>query len=122
MLETMNMTRTSTDSGLGRPTCPERAFVLAGLALAPLATGVALASGAGLAAAGPAWLAALAWTVLASLACALRRGFRHRDWSAFHSRGCAGDGGELDEWASRTGRYAWLGNHEDRLREDDGLR
>ena len=69
----------------------------------------------------PFWLAALAWTALASLAGALVRGFRHGDWSAFRGHRFPDNGGELDEWSARTGRYAWLGEMEERLRDDDGL-
>ena len=67
----------------------------------------------------PLWLVAIAWTVLASLAGALLRGFRHGDWSAFRRHGFPEDDGEADEFASRTGRYQWLGDQEDRLLHDD---
>ena len=102
----------------GRPTWRERAFVLAPLGIAA----VAIALGAGVEVYAPLWLAALAWTIAASLACALRRGLRHGDWSAFRGHDLPRDDGEMDEWAARTGRYAWLGDHEDRLRDDDHLR
>ncbi len=69
----------------------------------------------------PLWLAALAWTVLASLAGALARGFRQGGRSAFRSHRFPEDRGEDDEWAARTGCYAWLGDHEDRLRDDRHL-
>ena len=67
----------------------------------------------------PFWLATLAWTALASLAGALLHGLRDGDWSAFRGHRVPGDAGELDEWAAGTGRYAWLGEVEDRLRDDD---
>ena len=92
--------------------------MLGPLAIAALAT--ALGAETGIVA--PLWLAAIAWTVLASLAGALLGGFRHGDWSSFRGHRFPDDGGELDEWASRTGRYAWLGEMEDRLRDDDRLR
>ena len=62
--------------GAPRSTRTERAVVLAGFALAALWTAVAAASGADPEAVGAAWLAAVLWTVFASLACALRA--RHR--------------------------------------------
>ena len=95
------------------------AAVLGPLALAVLATGAALGSGADTAFLGPLWLAAVAWTVLASLAGALLRGFRHDDWSAFRRHRFPEDDGDIDEFASRTGRYDWLGEEEDRLLHDD---
>ena len=121
------MTGTFTDSpgapapaGTGRRTTgAERAFVLGGLCLAALYTAASLALGAGAEAIGPLWMAAIGWTVLASLAGALRRGFRHRDWSAFGGHAFPEDDGEIDEWSSRTGRYSWLGDMEDRLLHDD---
>ena len=106
------MTRTSTDSR-SRTTWRERLFVLGGLALAALCTAASLALGAGAEAIGPLWMAAIAWTVLASLAGALRRGFRHRDWSAFRRHEFP-DNGELIDWTTRTGRYAYL-----RIREEN---
>ena len=95
-----------------------RLVVLGPLAAAALAT----AFGAEANVLAPLWLAAIAWTVLASLAGALWRGFLHGDWSAFRCHRFPEDGGELDEWAARTGRYEWLGDHEDRLRDHDHLR
>ena len=121
------MTATFTPS-TGAPTPPaaprratwrERAFVLGGLGLAALCTAATLASGADTAHVGPLWMAAIAWTVVASLAAALRRGFRHRDWSAFGRHEFPENDGDIDEWASRTGRYSWLGDMEDRLLHDD---
>ena len=68
------MTGTSADSRTG---WRAPVLVLGPLALAALATG----AGADTALLAPLWLAAIAWTVLASLAGALGRGFRHGDWS-----------------------------------------
>jgi len=101
----------------GRRSWPARVIVLGPLAVAALAT----AFGTEPNVLAPLLLAAIAWTVLASLAGALVRGFRHGDWSSFRGHRFRDDGGELDEWASRTGRYEWLGDHEDRLRDDDRL-
>ena len=100
------MTRTSTDSR-PRSTGAERAFVLAGFALAALCTAVSLTSGAGVEHIGPLWLAAVLWTVPGSLACALRRGIRRGDWSAFRRYRLPGDG-EIVDWSTKTGAYAYL--------------
>ena len=94
--------------GVSRPTLVERAVVLAGLALAAIWTAVCAATGAGMEAVGAAWLAALAWAVLSSLVLALRRGFRDRDWSAFHRHELTDDRDERADWASKTGRYAYM--------------
>lgn len=102
-----------------RTTTGERVFVLAGIGAASLYTIGSLALGAGTETIGPLWLAAVAWTALASLAGALDRGLRRRDWSSFRGHRFPDDGGELDEWASRTGRYEWLGDLEDRPRDGD---
>ena len=113
------MARTmSTQSG-PRAAWRARGAVLGPLALAVLATGAAPGSGADTALLGPLWLAAIAWTVLASLAGALLRGVRHGDWTAFGRHRFPDDDGEIDEWTSRTGRYDWLGEDEDRLLHDD---
>ena len=78
----------------------ERLFVLGGLVLAALFTAASpvLRTGAGLA-----WIAAIAWTVLASLAAALWQGFRHRDWSAFRGYEFPEDREEEIDWSTRTG-------------------
>ena len=106
-----------------RPTTwRERVFVLGGLGLAALYTAAALALGADAEPIGPLWLAAVGWTVIASIAHVLWLVLRHRDWSAFHDYEPPEDDGEADEWAARTGRYAYLRDHEERLRDDDWLR
>ena len=117
------MTRTSTDS-TRRSTWRERTLVLAGPGVAMLATAAAHASGAGIELLAPVWLAALAWTVLASLAGALWRGFRRRDWSAFHDYELPDGRDERIDWATRTGRYAHLRIQEEheRLMRSDPLR
>lgn len=127
----MNMTRTSTtqdgspdpNRGIRRTTWRVHAFVLGPLALAVVYTTAALALGRGAGHVGPLWVAAISWTVASSLAGALWRGFRHGDWSAFSSYELPEDGGDMDEFISRTGRYSWLGEMEDQqLRQDDHLR
>ena len=115
------MTRTSTDSR-SRTTWRERLFVLGGLMLAAIWTAASLASGAGGELIGPAWMAAIAWTVLASLAGALRRGFRHRDWSAFRSYELPDGRDQRLDWDTRSGTCAWMRDWEDRQRRDDHLR
>ena len=100
------MTRTSTDSR-PRATGAERAFVLAGFALAALCTAVSLALGSGVEHIGPLWLAAVLWTIPSSLACALWRGIRRGDWSAFRRYRLPGDG-ELVDWTTRTGQYSYM--------------
>ena len=103
------MARTFNDqTGPSRPTRRERAVVLGGFALAALWTAVAAASGAGLETAGTAWLAAVLWTVPASLACALRRGFRHADWSAFRNRDLDCGRDERIDAATQSGQYAFI--------------
>ena len=97
-----------------RPTPAERAVVLGGFALAVLYTAVSAAAGTGLEAAGALWLAALAWAVLSSLALALRRGVRDRDWSAFRRHELRDGRDDRIDWVSKTGRYAHLRDWEDR--------
>ena len=111
-----------------RSTWRERAFVLGGLALALPATAVSLALGPDGEVVGFIWLVAVAWTAFASLACALRSGLLHGDWSAFRGRGhrhaCLPDtNGESFDWNTRTGAFAYMRIEEDRerLRDDDGL-
>ena len=57
--------------------------------------------------AGAAWAIAIAWAVVFSLALALRRGLRRRDWSAFRRHRLPGNGETLD-WSTRTGAYAYM--------------
>ena len=119
------MTRTfTTQDGSAAPavrptTWRVRAFVLGGLALAAVYTAAALGLDAGVEHIDPLWMAAIAWTVAASLAGALWRGFRHRDWSAFSGYELPETDGAVNEWALRTGRYSWLREMEDELLHDD---
>jgi hypothetical protein len=68
-----------------RHTWRERAFVLGGIGVAAAVTAISLALGADLEPVGPVWAAAVGWTVLATIAHALWRGFRRGDWSAFRN-------------------------------------
>ena len=113
------MTRTSADFGRPRAGWRARSIVLGPLAVAALATAAAFASGAGVGIAGPLWVAAIAWTVLASLAGALLRGVRHGDWSAFGRYTLPDGRDDRIDWISRTGAYAYLREEEDRRRRDD---
>ena len=95
--------------------------MLGGFALAALCTAWSIAAGAGIETVAAAWLAAGAWAFLSSLALALRRGLRDRDWSAF--RRCELPDGRDDriDWSTRTGRYAYMriaDEHERLMRRD----
>ena len=96
------MTHTST--ARQRHSRRERSFVLGGFAVAALYTAGALVLDAGLDIAGPLWLAAVVWTVPSSLAVALRRGFVHRDWSAFREYRLP-DNTDTIDWSTKSG--AW---------------
>ena len=109
-------------SALSRSTGGERAVVLGGFAVAALYTAVSVVLGAGTEAVGAVWLTAIAWTVLSSLALALalRRGLRCRDRSAFRHYELP-DNGELVDWTTQTGEYAYVPiaeEHERLMRED----
>ena len=120
------MTGTFDASGAAAPrriTWTARAIVLGPLGIALLATAAALILGAGADLIGPLWMAAIAWTVLSSLAGALWQGFRHHDWSAFGRYELPDGRDERIDWISRTGRYAHLRDWEDsHLHDDDHLR
>ena len=87
-----------------RTTWRERALVLGGFALAVLYTVVSAAAGFDMDVAGLLWLAAVLWTVPTSLALALRRGFRDRDWSAFRGHQLPDDT-ELVDWSTKSGTW-----------------
>ena len=119
------MTRTATPRG-GAPHRPvrriawrARALVLGGLALAAVYTAAALVLDAGAEHMAPLWMATIAWTVAASFAGGLWRGFRHGDWSAFSGYELPEDDDEMDEWLSRTGRYSSLRDLEEELLHDN---
>ena len=70
---------------------------------------------------GPLWFAAIAWTVIAAIAHALRQGFRHGDWSAFRGYEFPDDGDGFD-WSTQSGAYAFMRiaeEHERLMREGD---
>ena len=75
-----------------RSTWGERAIVLGGPAIAALWTAVSLMLDTGMETVGAAWTIAIAWAVVSSLALALRRGIRARDWSAFRRYRLSGNG------------------------------
>ena len=90
-----------------RSTWGERAIVLGGPAIAALWTAASLLLDTGMESSGAAWMAAVAWTVLSSLALALRRGIRARDWSAFR-RYRLPHNDDLVSWSAKSGAYAYL--------------
>ena len=90
-----------------RSTWGERAIVLGGFAVAALWTAASLLLDTGMESSGAAWMAAVAWTVLSSLALALRRGIRARDWSAFR-RYRLPHNDDLASWSAKSGAYAYL--------------
>ena len=85
-----------------------------GIGVAAAVTAATMALGAGLEPAGPVWAAAVVWTVLATVAHALWRGFRFGDWST--DRDCEVGGMDRDtfDWSTRTGAYTYM-----RLAEQD---
>ena len=101
------MTRTDTETARPRATNAERATVLGGFAVAALCTALAAPLETGIETVAAAWLAAGAWAFVSSLALALRRGLRHRDWLAF-GRCEMADDTELTDWSTQTGEYAWI--------------
>ena len=88
-----------------RSTWGERTIVLGGFGVAALHTAASAVLGAGMETVGALWLAAIVWTVPASLVLALRRGICRRDRSPFR-RYELPDNGELIDWTTGTG--AWL--------------
>ena len=57
--------------------------------------------------------------MLASLAGALLRGFRHGDWTAFGRYELPDGRDEQTDWFTKTGMYTYLRDEEDRLLHDD---
>ena len=101
-----------------RHTWRERLFVLGGLVLAALWSAASLASGAGgeligrsgwRRSHGPCWRASRARS---------GGGSATANWTAFR-RHRFPDNGELVDWTTRTGRYAYLRQWEDRILRDD---
>ena len=95
---------TGTSTARRRHSWRERLFVLGGFAVAALWTAVAALLGIGMEVTGPLWLAAVLWTVPSSLALALRRGIRDRDWSAFRGHQLPDDT-ELVDWSTKSGTW-----------------
>ena len=106
----MTATRNGNAGTASRPrtTWAERAFVLGGFAVAALLTPLLFTLGEGADPVGAVWLAAILWTVPSSLALALRRGFVHRDWSAFRDYELPDGREENFDWDTRSGEYAWM--------------
>lgn len=104
-----------------RITRTERAIVLAGATIAAACTAFSAFAGVCMDFVGILWLAAIAWTALASLALALRRGLRHGDWSAFRRRRLPDGCDERIDAATGTGQYAWMevAEEHERLMRDD---
>ena len=115
------MTRTSpAPPRAHRPTAAERAVVLGSFSVAALATAPAFLLGGDLEVVAAMWLTAALWAFIASLALALRRGFRDGDWSAFRRSGPPGDNDTLD-WSLKSGAYAYMAvaeEHERLMRDD----
>ena len=97
-----------------------RALVLAGPALALLATILSLAAGIGLRPLGAVWVCSALWSLLTALSCVLWRGFRHGDWPPCTRYRLPDGRDERFDWASRTGRYAWRRELEERELHDHG--
>ena len=99
------MTRTSpAPPRANRPTTAERAVVLGSFSVAALATAPAFLLGGDLEVVAALWLAAAVWAFIASLALALRRGFRDGDWRAFRRCQLPDDNDTLD-WSLQSGAY-----------------
>lgn len=92
----------------------ERVFVLGppGIAVAATVWGLGEAVLATL------WLAAIAWTVLASFALALVAGLRRGDWSAFLAHEHEGDREEELDLDTRTGGYRFIRERDERVLAD----
>ena len=73
----------------------------------------ALGLGTGVGLLGGIWFWAALWSFLAALAGVLLRGFRQGDWSAFRRYELDDGGSERFDWSTRTGRYAYLRDHDD---------
>ena len=82
--------------------------MFAGIGIAAAVTAISLALGAGLEPAGPVWAAAVVWTVVASVANVLWRGFRLGDWSALREYEPPELNRDAIDWSTRTGAYAYM--------------
>ena len=97
------------------------AWIFAAPLSALAATFVLILSGAGPVWFGAVWLAAVLWTVAASLVQALWAGLRHGDWSTFTCDGMPYDNDDHD-YATRSGAFAHLrvrAAHEALIRDGD---
>ena len=114
------MNRRSKEPTGARVTPRERAIVLGGLVLAALGTVPAILTGGGMEAMAGLWLMAAVWAVVSSLALALRRGLRRRDWRAF-GRYEMTDSTELIDWSTKSGGWydLALAEENERLMRDD---
>ena len=103
----------SREPGRSRRRC-ERFLVLGppGIAFAATVWGI------GEAVLAPLWLAAIAWTVLASFALALVAGLRRGDWSAFLAHEHEGDREEELDLDTRTGGYRFIRERDEQVLAD----
>ena len=97
----------TTSTTTRRSTWGERAIVLAGFAIAALWTAASFTLDTGMETVGAAWTIVVAWAAVSSFALALRRGLRSRDWSAFRRYRLSGNG-DLVDWSTKTGAYAYM--------------
>jgi len=96
-----------------KPSAAARVLILGGPALALLFTLYVLVSGSGARLLFTVWFWAVLWTFLAALAGALWRAFQG-DRSAFTGYELPEGDGDRFDWATRTGRYAWRRDDEER--------
>ena len=96
-----------------KPSKAARAIVLGGPALALFFTLYVLVSGSGARLLFTVWFWAVLWTFLAALAGAVWRAFQG-DCSAFTGYELPEGDGDRFDWATRTGRYAWRRDDEER--------
>lgn len=91
-------------------TLSERLLVLAGLAVALLATPVLALLSVPAAVNGAVWLFAILYTVFASLGHAMWLGLAHGDWSRFGTPCEARERARREtlDWSSKTGVYAFM--------------
>ena len=82
--------------------------MFAGIGIAVAVTAASVALGAGLEPVGPVWAAAVVWSVVASAANVLWRGFCHGDWSAFREYEPPELNRDAIDWSTRTGAYAYM--------------
>ena len=81
--------------------------MFAGIFVAGGVSGIGAPLGAEVEILAPVWLAALGWTVLATVTHALWRGFRLGDWSTFRQYESPGVDHDAGDCATGTGAYAY---------------